>query len=225
MTSSPIGAENALLRSLSSEDLKMLTPLLVAVDLPLRHKLEPRKALPTDVFFIGSGICSVVANSDRPLEIGLIGREGMTALAVLTNPGATTLHESYMQVAGHGWSIPVSDMLGCLEKSRPLHRHLLKYVHGFMGQVADTALANGRATMSQRLARWLLMVHDRVVQDELHLTHEFLSVMLGVQRSGVTLAVQELERKACIAQRRSFITVLDRAGLEEQAGNNYVRPH
>ena len=93
-------------------------------------------------------------------------------------------------------------------------RVMLAYAHTFMVQTSQTALANGRSKIEERLARWLLMAADRV-EGELALTHEFLSIMLGVRRSGVTTALQELERTGLIAHRRGFVTILDREGLEE----------
>jgi CRP-like cAMP-binding protein len=93
-----------------------------------------------------------------------------------------------------------------------------------MTQITQTALSNGRSTIEERLARWLLMAHDRMDSPEIGLTHEFLAVMLGVRRSGVTTALQELERKGLIGHRRSFITIIDREGLEERSNGTYTRP-
>ena len=90
-----------------------------------------------------------------------------------------------------------------------------------MVQTASTVLANGRATISERLARWLLMALDRVDGNEVALTHEFLATMLGVRRPGVTVAIREFERKGHIAGGRGQITVLDRPGLEIAANGYY----
>ena len=100
---------------------------------------------------------------------------------------------------------------------------MLSYAPAFMVQTTQTALANGRSKIEERLARWLLMAADRV-EGELALTHEFLAIMLGVRRSGVTTAPQELERTALIAHRRGFVTILDRDGLEEACNGTYSRP-
>jgi CRP-like cAMP-binding protein len=89
-------------------------------------------------------------------------------------------------------------------------------------QTTQTALANGRSKIEERLARWLLMAHDRLDGDDVPLTHEFLAVMLGVRRSGVTTALLELERKGLIAHRRSLITIPDREGLEESCNGTYT---
>lgn len=93
-----------------------------------------------------------------------------------------------------------------------------------MTQTSETALANGRNTISERLARWLLMAHDRIDGDDVGLTHEFLGVMLGTARPGVTLALQELERRGWIAHRRGVISIINRPGLEKGSGGAYLRP-
>jgi CRP-like cAMP-binding protein len=90
--------------------------------------------------------------------------------------------------------------------------------------MAQTALANGRHKLEERLARWLLMAHDRVDGDELPLTHEFLSLMLGVRRSGVTVALKILEREGMVKARRGGVTITDRGGLEECANGAYRSP-
>ncbi len=96
------------------------------------------------------------------------------------------------------------------------------YAHAFLIQTAQTALANGRSKNAERLARWLLMADDRIDGGELPLTHKFLSIMLGVQRPGVTLAVQALEHAGLISAGRGVITILDRKGLEKMSNGTYV---
>jgi CRP-like cAMP-binding protein len=109
------------------------------------------------------------------------------------------------------------------ERSNTLHRAMLHYAHSYLLQTTTTALANGRSKIEERLARWLLMTHDRIDGKWLPLTHEFLSLMLGVRRSGVTTALQALERKGFISRNRANIHILDRKGLEEQSNGTYVR--
>ena len=101
---------------------------------------------------------------------------------------------------------------------------MLKWANGFMIQTAHTALANGRAKLEQRLARWLLMAHDRLDSDAVPLTHEFLAVMLGVRRAGVTVALHSFERRGLIATRRGQLTLVNRAGIEQVAGSFYGIP-
>ena len=99
---------------------------------------------------------------------------------------------------------------------------MLHYAHAYLLQTTSTALANGRSKIEERLARWLLMAHDRVGDDRLPLTHQFLSLMLGVRRSGVTSALQVLETKGLISRSRANILILDRKGLEKQSNGTYV---
>jgi CRP-like cAMP-binding protein len=112
-----------------------------------------------------------------------------------------------------------------IDASVSLHRVLLRYVHSFMTQTTQTALANGRSKIEERLARWLLMADDRIDGGEVRLTHEFLGVMLGVQRPGVTIALQELERRGFIGHKRGLITILDRAALQKSSKGTYLPPH
>ena len=101
---------------------------------------------------------------------------------------------------------------------------LLKFAYAFLVQVAHSALANGRFTIEERLARWLLMAHDRVDGDDVSLTHEFLSMMLGVRRSGVTTALQGLERQQAVRASRGHILICNRLALERIAGACYGVP-
>ena len=109
-------------------------------------------------------------------------------------------------------------------ESKSLHQVLLRQGYAFTVQMAQTALANGRHKLEERLARWLLMAHDRVDGDELPLTHEFLSLMLGVRRSGVSVALKILEREGMVKARRGGVVITDRDGLEECANGAYCSP-
>jgi hypothetical protein len=162
------------------------------------------------------GLASVVANGtgERSIE-----GEGMTGLSIVFGKDRPR-HETFIQVAGDGQRIAAANLRGAIDQSGDLLRTLLLYAHTFLLQASDTALANGRSNIEQRLARWLLMADDRV-DGELPLTQEFLSIMLGVRRAGVTTAVQELERQGLIATKRGAITLLDREALEECAGGTY----
>ena len=216
---------NRILSRLSAEDLALLKPHLTAVDLPVRKQLEiPRKVI-EHVYFPESGIVSVVANGDnkRSIEVGLVGRDGMTGLAIVMGTDRTP-HHSYVQMAGRGYRITASDLRESIRKSTTLHQRFLHYAHAFLLQTGYTAMANGRSKIEERLARWLLMGHDRVDGDTLTLTHEFLSVMLGVRRPGVTHAVNLLERTGLIQADRGTITIVDREGLEESSNGAYGAP-
>ena len=149
----------------------------------------------------------------------------MTGASVVLGNGDRVPHEVYMQVAGRGVHLPADRLREAIAKSVTLHQVLLRYVHDFLMQTTQTAMANGRGKIEERLARWLLMAQDRIDGNELRLTHEFLAVMLGVRRSGITTALQELERKGLIVHLRSVINITDREGLEETSNGAYFPPN
>ena len=134
----------------------------------------------------------MVANGERAIEIGIIGREGMTGHSVVMQNDDRCPHETFIQLAGKGQRVAADKVRDAIDASRTLHGVMLDAVHAFMLQMSQTAIANGRSKLEERLARWLLMGHDRVDGDELGLTHEFLGIMRGVQRPGVTIALQGL---------------------------------
>ena len=213
--------QNLILSRLSRTDRALLEPHLEPVDLPLRKVLgRPNKKI-TAVYFPESGFASVVVNTGRPIEVGLIGREGMTGLAVVFG-GDRDNNETYIQAAGQGQRMRANDLRNVIERSRTLHSSLLRYAHAFLNQTTRTAVANGRSKIEERLARWLLMAQDRVGSPELPLTHEFLAMMLGVRRQGVTVAIQHLELEGVIARRRGRIVICNREKLEKMSNGTYA---
>ena len=216
---------NRLLGALSSRDLKLLSPHLELLSLALRHPIEQRNKPIKHVYFMEEGIASVVAAGDdgKEIEVGLIGREGMTGLVVLMGNHQSP-HNVYVQVRGQAQRMGAAEFRKALGASKTLRTLLLKFAQSFMVQTAHTAIANGRANVEQRLARWVLMARDRVDDDELPLTHEFLSLMLGVRRAGVTVALNELEKLEVIKANRGHVRVLDRTGLEKIAQGYYGVP-
>jgi len=216
---------NHLLQTLSSADLGLLEPNLERVDLPLRRELEKPNRQIEDVFFMDEGIASVVAKQagGKASEIGIIGCEGMTGTAILLGTDRSP-HETYIQLKGKAQKISASDLRRVTSRSPSLLAALLKFAHAFMVQTAHTAIANGRAKLHERLARWILMAHDRVPGDTLYLTHEFLALMLAVRRAGVTETIHVLQKQKLIDPHRAEITVLNRNGLEKVAGTFYGAP-
>ncbi|HEY2754241.1 MAG TPA: Crp/Fnr family transcriptional regulator [Pseudolabrys sp.] len=216
---------NQLLAALSAADMARLNPHLTRVNLKLLQKLEkPNK--PIDyIYFMHAGIASVVAvqSDETRVEIGLVGREGMTGSPVVLGDSQSP-HSTYIQAVGAGDRIAATELRAAARDSETLHRLLLKYVQSFMVQTAHTAIANARAKLPERLARWILMAQDRVDGDVLPLTHDFLALMLGVRRAGVTEALHDLQRRRLIQTKRGFVLVLDRAGLERKAGDFYGGP-
>ena len=215
-------SQNFILSRLSKADFALLEPHLEPVDLPLRKSLERSGKPIKAVYFPESGFASVVADAGtRPIEVGLIGREGMTGIALVLGSDRTP-HDTFIQAAGDGQCLPASQLRKAIEQSPTLLRSLLPYIHAFLNQTAKTAVANGRSKIEERLARWLLMAADRLDNGELALTHEFLSMMLGVRRPGVTEAILELERQGVISRRRGRIVILDRGALQKLSNGTYI---
>jgi CRP-like cAMP-binding protein len=213
--------QNLILSRLSRSDLALIQPYLEPVDLPLRKILEKANKRITAVYFPESGFASVVVNTGKPIEVGLIGYEGMTGLSLVFGHDRND-NETYMQAAGHGHCMRANALRNAIDKSRSLHGRLLNYAHAFLNQTTRTAVANGRSKIEERLARWLLMAHDRVRSPELPLTHEFLAMMLAVRRPGVTTAIQKLEEGGVIAHHRSRIIICDREKLEKMSNGTYI---
>jgi CRP-like cAMP-binding protein len=174
---------NYILAGMAAPDFARLHPNLEAVDLPLRKLLEVRHRRAEFAYFPESGIASVVVTggSQHTVEVGMIGRESMTGQAMVLASDRSP-HEVFMQAAGAGWRIGAVELKAALEESPGLRHHLLRHVQVFQTQMSFTALANARYRIDERLARWLLMAQDRLDTTDLPLTHEVLSLMLGVEK-------------------------------------------
>ena len=212
---------NRLLSGLTPEDFGLLQPHLETVPLEMRQWVIKAGEPIQHVTFPEHGIVSVLADTSQGrIEVGLLGPEGMAGLPVVL--GIERSPHGYMvQAAGEALRITAQHLRAALRQSPSLHAGLLRYAHALMVQTAETAYANAGFTMEARLARWILMTDDRLEREDLPLTHDFLSMMLGVRRPGVTIAVQTLEANRLIRAKRGGITVLDRAGLQEVAGDAY----
>ena len=162
-------------------------------------------------------------HSGASLEVGIIGREGMVGVPVLLGQRRSP-HECYIQIAGDGYVMRADELWSAMTKSWALADVLLAFAYTFLVQVTHSALANGRFTIEQRLARWLLMANDRLDGNDIQLTHEFLSMMLGIRRPGVTAALHTLEGLLAIKSIRGHVIVRDRSLLEKIAGDCYGMP-
>lgn len=216
---------NKLLASLSAKDFALLESGLVPVELPVRRQLEARNRRVEHVYFLERGLASIVisAGANHSIEVAIIGREGMTGLTVLLESDRS-LPETFVQSPGNAWRLSADDLREAMGQSAGLRGTLLRYAHTLVGQMAFTTLANGRYKLEERLARWLLMAQDRSDDDTVLLTHEFLSVMLGVRRPGVTAAINQFEKRRLIQTRRGVIVIKNRGALEEAANGSYGGP-
>jgi CRP-like cAMP-binding protein len=218
-------ARNRLLSKLSADDLGLLEPSLELVEVPFHQALEETGRLIEYVHFPVSGIISVVANAghDTQIEVGILGREAVTGHPVIIGDGRAS-NSVFAQVTGQAYRIKSNQLRKAIDQSSTLRQLLLRFIQVFAVQAAQTALANGQSKLDERLTRWLLMAHDRLGRNDLPLTHELLSLMLGVRRAGVTQALHLLEGRGMIRARRGAITIVDRKGLERIAGAIYGAP-
>jgi len=128
---------------------------------------------------------------------------------------------AYVQVPGKGLRMKAAIFKRELTRSSSMRTVMLRYAHAFFNQVAQSAACNRFHSLQQRCSRWLLMTHDRMHSDEFLLTQEFLAMMLGVQRTGVSAAAGGLQRAGLIRYSRGIVNILDRSGLEKRSCECY----
>jgi CRP-like cAMP-binding protein len=210
---------NRLLRALSDSAREKLGPL-ESVELAVRETLESAGQTIPFVYFPESCLASVVSNeTGKAVEVGMIGYEGMTGLPLVAHD-SRAVFDTMIQGAGTAWRIEADRLRSAFAQSDEVSDVLLRYSHAFAVQVASTASANAHGKVEARLARWLLMVADRL-GDTFNITHEFLGIMLAVRRSGVTLSIQMLEGKGFIRATRRTIRIVDRDGLQQHTEGAY----
>ena len=177
------------------------------------------------IYFLNSGVVSIVIHSPNGhhAEIGLIGREGFVH-PVLTLGSDHLVWDAQVQIVGDGYRIPREQFLEAMDASASLRKATQKFTYALMLQTCSTALANAVHLTEQRLARWLLMCHDRTDGDELFLTHEFMSVMLSVRRPSTTNALHILEGHRLIRSGRGVVEIRNRAALQAYAADAYGKP-
>jgi CRP-like cAMP-binding protein len=216
------GHSNRLLTLLREADRKRLRrhlePVVLEYRRPLYNAFEPIEF----VHFIESGVGSLVLTmaNGQAAEVGTIGNEGFVGLPVLLgdDTGPTSI---YVQVPGEGLRMKAKTFREELERSAPMRATMLRYAHAFFNQVAQSAACASLHPLEQRCCRWLLMTHDRMQSDEFLLTHEFLAMMLGVRRAGVTVSAAGLKRAGLIRYKRGSVTIIDRGGLEQRSCECY----
>lgn len=212
---------NRLLGAMDTAALAALERHFVPVSLERRRQLEhPNRAI-EHVYFMEHGIASVVARSaDSELEVGVVGCEGVTGIAVILHCDRSP-HSTYIQVNGSGQCISADAFRATIAAHDSLRILLSRYAQSFLVQTAQTAVANARASLEERLSRWLLMSHDRIDGDELQITHEYLALMAGTRRSGVTETMRRLANADLVRPGRGLVGIIDRKGLETLAGRFY----
>ena len=214
--------DNRLLAALPADVLGSLLPKLTPVALPIRQVLYRPDGPIESVYFVTSGMISMVTNLEDGMqaEVGIVGREGMLGLPLVAGV-ETSFVEAMVQIAGSALRMGARELRQELEVNAALRQVLLRQMEALQAQIMQTAACNGRHALERRLARWLLMAHDRVGGDELHLTQDFIGTMLGVYRPSITVTARSLQRAGLIGYGAGRITILNRAGLESASCECY----
>jgi CRP-like cAMP-binding protein len=213
---------NIILSQLPADEYAALAKSFVAVELPLEKRLsEPNQPIEF-IYFLNSGLISTDAVTEKgeQVEVGVIGREGFSGLpALLDQPQMS--HSVIMQGVGEGVRIRSSVVRAEFLKGGTLQKLVHAFAYLQIVQVTQSVLCNRMHEVDARLARWLLTSADRMESELLHLTQEFLSQMLGVQRSTVTVAAGEMQRQGMIGYSRGRIQITDRRALTHMACECY----
>jgi CRP-like cAMP-binding protein len=213
---------NRLLGLLPASDFQRLRPHLERIPLTYRQSLYRAHRPLGFVYFIETGVGSLVNTmaNGQAAEVGTIGNEGMVGLPLLLGDDRAPT-SVYVQVPGVGVRMTAAQFNCELARSASMQTVMLRYIHALFNQVAQSAACNHFHSIEQRCCRWMLMTHDRMHSDEFLLTQEFLAMMLGVQRTGVSGAAGALQRAGLIRYRRGVVTILDRRGLRARACECY----
>jgi CRP-like cAMP-binding protein len=213
---------NFLLKALPAEDFSRLLPHLELVALLVGDALYESGDRQYYVYFPVSAVISLhyLLENGGSSEIAGVGNEGMLGVALIMG-GSSTSSRAVVQASGAAYRLSAAILQQEFERSGALQRLLLRYTQALLTHMSQTAVCNRHHSVEQQLCRWLLLTLDRLSTNELKITQELISNMLGVRREGVTVAAGNLQRKGYISYRRGHITVVDRCGLERDVCECY----
>jgi CRP-like cAMP-binding protein len=216
--------ENALLAGLSNSMIAEVLEVGKLIDLTTPQQIYEAGREIREVYFPIDAVLSVVTQmrDGGSIEVGTVGREGVSAIPLLL--GATTsANESYCQVPGRAVVISSDHFRRLLSAESNQFRSVLdRFLQAYVNMLGQLAACNGKHSIYERCARWLLLTHDRVNSDKIALSHEYFAMMLGARRSGVTIAAAALQQAGFIRYARGHIVILNRAGLEEASCECYA---
>jgi len=221
--SQPGGVSNRILASLPVADYQRLTLQAKLVTLASGDGLYEANLPIPNVYFILNGIGSIITTmaEGTSIEVMVVGREGIVGLPTLESPESSAPTAALMQVSGNAIEISSAAVRKEFSRGAALNSLLFQYLQFTLVQVSQSAACNRLHNLEERLARWLLMVHDRLRFDEFDITHEFLGQMLGTGRSSVTLAAGSLQRAGLVNYRWGHVRIVNREGLESAACQCY----
>lgn len=213
---------NRILAALPNSEYVLLEPHLEKVELQRGQILQMPDQLVEFLYFPTTCMVSLLAalEGGETVETGVVGAEGMVGISVALGV-TTSANEALVQVDGQAYRMKATALGPLIKNGGQLHDSLLRYIHVILAQTSQTAACNRAHSLSERLARWLLLTHDRLGRDEFELTHEFLARMLGTRRAGVSVAASTLREAGVIGYTRGRVTIRNRQGLESKACECY----
>jgi CRP-like cAMP-binding protein len=219
MTIERMTIENKLLAALPDEIYETIAPHLIRVHLEQGQRLHDPNEPITDLYFPISCVLSItIAMRDgKEAEAGIVGRREVIGINAFMGGQETTQTTYIVQIAGEAMKIDANVLLGEFDRNKQMRDVLLRYTQAFIAQLSQTTACNSLHNTEQRLARWLLETQDRLGQNKLNLTQEFVATMLGVRRASVTQTAQKLQNAGLIRYHRGKVEILDLSGLESCA--------
>jgi CRP-like cAMP-binding protein len=213
---------NKILAALPANEFDRLVGTLEPIQLKLHEVLYLPGERIKHVYFLTGGIISLltILEDGTTIEAAVVGSEGIVGLSVIMGVEKAT-NEALVQAKGLALRMPAEDLRARFNKESALRDSLMSYIHVLLTMLSQNAACNRMHTVEERLARWLLLTHDRVGENEFVFTQEFMSHMLGVRRAGVSVAANTLRRAGLIDYQRGEITVLNRPGLEDASCECY----
>jgi CRP-like cAMP-binding protein len=207
--------DNRILAALQSEEMERLLSHMEQVELRLGEVISLPNEPIKYVYFPHRGTISITSllEDGSQVEVGVVGNEGMYGMPVALGTD-TSPHQAIVQITGGATRMSADVLREEVGRCGRLHNLLLRYGQALFVMVAQNAACNRRHPLDGRLCRWLLTGQDRIKSDELKLTHEFLSVMLGVRRAGISESASKLQSQGLISYKRGRVHILDRQGLE-----------
>lgn len=224
LAGSPV--RNRILRSVGARTFERLARELEPVELQSRQELSRAGRHPEFAYFPEGGILSFTLKLavSGEVEFGIVGREGLSTFSAMWE-GQISPVSTFVQIGGvAAHRIESATLRSILADHPDLQTAIQTFLYNFMGQMAFTAVSNARHTLAERLSRWLLLCDDRLDDGEIRLTHEFMAMMLGAQRTSVTSTLHVLEGEGAIRSRRGVVRIVDRDRLQRCAGEAYLDP-
>lgn len=217
-----VRVQNRLLAGLAPSSFERLRPLLQPVALKRRAILQDYHHPIEHIYFIERGVASLLVRTQRdgPVEIAMVGRLGFVGVAAVLGMQRSP-NRCLMSVPGYALRIAVSDLQCAMQRDPDIRQQLFNYIHALLVQNAQTTLCSARHSLEERLSRWLLLAADRLDDRVIPVTHDMLSVILGVRRASVTTTLAELERNDGLVKLRGAIDLRDRTVLERRTCECY----